>query len=83
MPWARASLTYAPRLLPTPQAAAYLGISATKLRDLPLRPKRLDGKVVYDRLDLDSYADALPLDGEAAWPPAEEERNSCDEVFGT
>lgn len=80
MAWARASLTYAPRLLPTPQAAAYLGVSATKLLDLPIRPKQLGGKVVYDRLDLDAYADALLYQGDK---PEGEGRNSCDEVFGT
>lgn len=53
--------TYAPRLMRTPEAARYLGISATTLRRLDLPTRRLsDGIVVYDRHDLDRYADALP-----------------------
>jgi hypothetical protein len=80
MAWAKASLTFAPRLLPTPQAAAYLGVSPTKMLALPIRPKQLDGKVVYDRLDLDAYADTLLYQGEQ---PRDEGRNSCDEAFGT
>lgn len=67
-------ITFAPRLLPTPDAAAYLGVSATKMRDLPIPRKMLDGKRLYDRLDLDAYASALPTEGEGA--------NSCDGQFG-
>jgi hypothetical protein len=67
-------ITFAPRLLPAPDAAAYLGISATKLRDLPIPRKKLDGKRLYDRLDLDAYASALPTEGEG--------ENSCDGAFG-
>lgn len=49
-----------PRLMKTHVAASYLGISPSKLRDLPIIP-RVDGKnVLYDRLDLDDYADSLP-----------------------
>ena len=62
----RASLTYAPRLLPADQAAAYLGMSATKLRSLPIPRKVLDGKRLFDRMDLDAYASDLPYEGEAA-----------------
>lgn len=67
-------ITFAPRLLPTPDAAAYLGVSATKLRDLPIPRKVLDGKRLYDRLDLDAYASTLPTEGEGD--------NTCDGAFG-
>jgi hypothetical protein len=62
-----------PRLLPVTLAAQYLGVSASKLRSMDIRRKVLDGKRLYDRADLDAYADALPLEqGEA---------NTCDQVF--
>lgn len=61
----RAALTYTPRLLPVDQAAAYLGMSATKLRSLPIPRKVLDGKRLFDRMDLDAYASDLPYEGEA------------------
>lgn len=62
----RTALTYAPRLLPADKAAAYLGMSATKLRTLPIPRKVLDGKRLFDRMDLDAYASDLPYEGEAA-----------------
>lgn len=66
-------MDYTPRLLPIAQAAQYLGVSASKLRTMPIRRKMLDGKRLYDRIDLDAYADALPIEqGEA---------NSCDVAF--
>jgi len=66
-------MDYTPRLLPIAQAAQYLGVSASKLRAMPIRRKMLDGKRLYDRIDLDAYADALPVEqGEA---------NSCDAAF--
>lgn len=71
----RADLTFAPRLLPSPQAAAYLGVSETTLRGLSLPRKMLGGKRLYDRLTLDAYASGLPDEGE-------NRRNTCDAVFG-
>ena len=68
------TISFTPRLLPAPDAAAYLGVSATKLRDLGIPRKMLDGKRLYDRLDLDAYASALPTEGEG--------ENSCDGAFG-
>ena len=64
---------FAPRLMPAPQAAHYLGVSASKLRDLPIPRRMLDGKRLYDRIDLDAYADTLPSEGG--------EVNTCDGVF--
>lgn len=56
-------LGFAPRLLPEPQAAAYLGIGTTKLRELALPRRNLGGKKLYDRIDLDAFADSLDSDG--------------------
>jgi hypothetical protein len=56
-------------------AAHYLGISETKLRGLGLPCKEDGGNVLYDRNDLDAYADRLPYRGIP-------EGNSCDGAFG-
>lgn len=56
---APSDLTFAPRLLPAPLAAAYPGVSETTLRGLDLPRKILGGKRLYDRLALDEYASAL------------------------
>lgn len=66
---------FAPRLLPAPEAAHYLGVSETKLRGLGLPRRILDGKRLYDRHTLDEYASGLPLEGETRG-------NTCDSVFG-
>jgi hypothetical protein len=57
-----------PRLMNQRLAAAYLSIGTTLLRDL-LPPKKIRGRSVWDRRDLDRIADALegqPLDGQDA-----------------
>lgn len=54
-----------PRLLPAPQAAYYLGISPSKLATLSLPRKKLDGKLLYDRIELDAFADSLATVGES------------------
>lgn len=73
---ARAALSYPPRLLPAPEAAAYLGISASTLRSLPIPRRVLGGRKLYDRIDLEAYASGLPTET----PPAGD--NTCDAVFG-
>lgn len=75
----RHDYAFAPRLLPSPEAAHYLGISESMLRGLGLPRKCLGAKRLYDRLDLDRYASSLPLDGESA---AGEEVDACDAIFG-
>lgn len=55
-----------PRLLTDEMAAAYLCVSAGKLRTLPLRPIRLGGSVRWDRDALDKYVDSLGGDAQAA-----------------
>lgn len=54
-----------PRLMPVQIAAQYLGIGETTLRKQGPEPRRLGKRVLYDRIDLDRWADALggqPLD---------------------
>lgn len=74
----RQSISYTPRLLPAPEAAAYLGVSQTTLRGLGLPRKILGGKRLYDRLALDEYASRLPDEGEAI---NAEDRERCDARF--
>ena len=64
-----------PRLMSEPSAADYLSISATTLREHGPKPKRLGRRVLYDRVDLDRWADRLddqPLD------PADEELEAAE-----
>lgn len=68
-------MEFAPRLLPAPLAARYLGVSESMLRTLDLPRKELGAKRVYDRTDLDAYADALPYE-------RQEVGDSCKNVFG-
>lgn len=71
---ARAQLSFAPRLLPAPEAAAYLGVSASTLRQLPIQRRLLGGRKLYDRIDLDAYASSLPTE--------DAKENTCDRAFG-
>lgn len=66
---------FLPRLMQATAAAHYLGCSPSKLRTLPIRRLRFGGNVVYDRGDLDAFADSLPYEGG-------EEINTCDGKFG-
>lgn len=61
----RALLPDWPRLMSEGQAAAYLSLSATTLRNHGPEAKRQGRRVLYDRRDLDRWADRLgeqPLD---------------------
>lgn len=61
----RAMLPDWPRLMPIELAAAYLSRSATVIRERGPTPKRDGRSVLYDRRDLDRWADRLgdqPLD---------------------
>ena len=54
-----------PRGFNREQSAEYVGVSATKFDQMVAdgrmpRPKRIDGRVVWDRLQLDSAFAALP-----------------------
>lgn len=63
-------LSLAPRGLSRTQAAEYIGIGVTKFDELVgdgrmPRPKRIDGRTVWDRMQLDAAFMALPGDGDA------------------
>lgn len=55
---------FAPRLLTAPRAAQYIGVSESKLRTLQIPRKVLDGKRLWDRLELDAYVDNLATEGD-------------------
>lgn len=55
----RESLPDWPRLMNEGQAAAYLSIGATTLREKGPAPRELGRRRLYDRLDLDRWADRL------------------------
>lgn len=69
------TLEFAPRLMPAPQAAHYLGVSESTLRALDIPRKALGSKRLYDKHDLDAFADSLFAEGEG-------EVNTCDAAFG-
>lgn len=69
----RTALSYPPRLLPVPEAAAYLGVSISTLRGLPIQRRLLGSRKLYDRIDLEAYASALPIEATG--------ENTCDAVF--
>jgi predicted DNA-binding transcriptional regulator AlpA len=59
----------APRGLAREVAASYIGVSSTKFDEMVTdgrmpKPKRIDGRVVWDRTALDIAFTALPDDGE-------------------
>ena len=81
---ARAALPWPPALLSEPQAAAYLGVSATTLRALVHEgaapaPVRVRTRRLYRRIDLDAWAASLPCEGETRQG---DEAGRCDEAFG-
>jgi len=58
-----------PRLMDVQTAAFYIGMAEKTLRNrisrkaespFPVKPKRAGRKVLFDKIDLDAYADALP-----------------------
>ena len=69
------TLEFPPRLMPAPVAARYIGVSESMLRGLSLPRRELGGKRVYDKHDLDAYADNLPYEG------GNDGENLCDGVF--
>lgn len=78
---ARCELTFPPRLLSSVSAAAYLGISESTLRTLGL-PRRIIGtRRLYDRHDLEAFADGLEIEsGEA--DQLQKDQAECDRLFG-
>ncbi|MGY3590131.1 putative DNA-binding transcriptional regulator AlpA [Bradyrhizobium sp. USDA 4341] len=59
MPLRPDAIAYAPRGMSRDEAARYIGVGATKFDEMVVdgrmpRPKRIDGRVVWDRLRLDA-----------------------------
>lgn len=73
---AKLDISFAPRLLPAPEAAHYLGVSTSTLRTLNIPRRQLGAKRLYDRLDLDAFASGLPTEGELTGDL------ECDSLFG-
>ncbi|EHH07533.1 hypothetical protein ATCR1_06691 [Agrobacterium tumefaciens CCNWGS0286] len=64
----RDSVGYAPRGLSRDEAARYVGVGTTKFDELVAarrmpKPKRIDGRTVWDRIALDAAFTDLPEDG--------------------
>lgn len=55
----RTALPNWPRLMGVDLASAYLGLSATTLRQKGPAPKEYGKRRLYDRIDLDRWADRL------------------------
>jgi excisionase family DNA binding protein len=58
---------YAPRGLSRDEAARYVGVGATKFDEMVAdgrmpRPKRVDGRVIWDRLRIEAAFSDLPED---------------------
>lgn len=66
---------FVPRLLAAPEAAHYLSISESLLRELQIPRRVLRRKRLYDRIALDAYASSLPIEGE-------EVEDTCAGKFG-
>lgn len=59
------AISYPPRGLSRDEAARYIGVSSTKFDQLVQekrmpKPKRLDGRVIWDRISLDAAFTDLP-----------------------
>ncbi|MEM1345620.1 MAG: DNA-binding protein [Pseudomonadota bacterium] len=72
------------RLMGEADAAAYLGISPTTLRMQGFNRRKLGALRLYERGDLDQFADSLDFESHKEGGPKEEENRECDprEVFG-
>jgi predicted DNA-binding transcriptional regulator AlpA len=64
------SLSYPPRGMSRDEAARYVGVGATKFDEMVAdgrmpRPKRVDGRVIWDRLRIEAAFSDLPEDTKA------------------
>lgn len=62
------SLSYPPRGLSREEAARYIGVGTTKFDDMVKdrrmpKPKKIDGRVIWDRVALDLAFNELPSEG--------------------
>ncbi len=61
------SISYPPRGMSRDEAARYVGVGATKFDEMVAdgrmpRPKRVDGRVIWDRLRIEAAFTDLPED---------------------
>lgn len=71
------SIAYAPRGMSRDDAARYVGVSTTKFDEMVAdgrmpRPKRVDGRVIWDRLRIEAAFTDLP---------EEKVKNPLDRMF--
>lgn len=78
---ARCDMTFAPRLLSSARAAAYLGISKATLRTLGLPRRILGTRRLYYRYELDAFADGLEVE-DSAVDQLQKDQAECDRLFG-
>lgn len=74
-------ISFQPRLMSAPEAARYLGLSETSLRGLGLPRRELGRRRLYDRYDLEAFANSLSYDAETL-DTAGEDQDECDRLFG-
>ncbi|MBH5372961.1 hypothetical protein HZZ16_33655 [Bradyrhizobium sp. CNPSo 4016] len=77
------TLAYPPRGLSRDEAARYIGVSTTKFDQMVAdgrmpRPKRVDGRVIWDRLRIEAAFTDLP--DEPALNPLDRMASSWDRV---
>lgn len=68
-------LSLAPRGLSRAQGAEYIGVSPSEFSQMVLdgrmpKPKRIDGRLVWDRLELDAAFDVLAERNDNPWDQA-------------
>lgn len=73
----QSNYSFTPRLMSAPAASHYLGVSPSKLRNLGIPAKQDGGNVLYERGDLDEYADRIAYRNIGISGTDE-----CDEIFG-
>lgn len=61
-------IAYAPRGMSRDEAARYVGVGVTKFDEMVSdgrmpRPKRVDGRVIWDRIRIEAAFSDLPEDG--------------------
>lgn len=69
---------FPPRLMPAPQAAHYLGVSESTLRNLPIPRRQLKAKRLYDKVDLDAFVDGLSYEA----VDLIDDTSAADKAFG-
>lgn len=77
----KVELSYPPRLLSASQAARYIGISESTLRTLGLPRRMLGTRRLYDRYDLEAFADGLEVEPGTTAALAYDQAE-CDRIFG-